>query len=76
MSDKNQRPERDKSDKSIIDHVADKLVEPEETVDEPMVHKPMTRAGKPPFDLSQTVCDRQPDQFGGCADAQFLAHDR
>jgi len=47
MSDKNQRPQRDTGDKSIIDHVADKLVDPEETSDEPMVHKPTTRAGKP-----------------------------
>ena len=46
MSDKNQRPQGDKGDKSIIDHVADKLVEPEETVDEPVVHKPTTRSGK------------------------------
>jgi hypothetical protein len=47
MSDKNQRPQGDKADKSIIDHVADQLVEPEETIDEPMVHKSTTRAGKP-----------------------------
>jgi hypothetical protein len=47
MSDKNQQRQRDKGDKSIIDHVADTLVEPEETIDEPMVHKPTTRAGEP-----------------------------
>ena len=47
MSDKNQRPQRDKGDKSIIDHVADKLVDLEETPDEPVVHKPITRAGRP-----------------------------
>ena len=47
MTNKDERMQPAKGDKSIIDHVADKLIEPAETLGQPVMHKPTTRAGKP-----------------------------
>jgi hypothetical protein len=47
MAEKNERFRTDSGDKPIIDHVADKLVEPEAQSEQPVVHDATTSMGKP-----------------------------
>jgi hypothetical protein len=63
MNDKNEPTQSGTGDKSVIDHVADELIDPEETLDRPMVHKSRTRAGKPVEDQVRKEWD--PKKKGG-----------
>ena len=63
MSKAEGRPGKDKDDRAVIDHVAEELVDRDATVDEPVVHSPTTRDGKPIEEQVQKQWD--PKKKGG-----------
>jgi hypothetical protein len=63
MTNKNEQMQPDNGDKSIIDHVADKLIDPQETTEQPVVHDSTTRAGKPVEEVVRKQWD--PKKKGG-----------
>lgn len=47
MSKVEGRPSKSNGERAVIDHVAEELVDRNATVDEPVVHSPTTKDGKP-----------------------------
>lgn len=63
MSKADERSGKGNRDRAVIDHVAEELVDRDATIDEPVVHSPTTRDGKPIEEQVQKQWD--PKKKGG-----------